>query len=95
MISYWQSADKLFKLDSSAWFMVKHTNFETNESEWTVERDLIDMDLSTDREDQNCIYSRYVGNEITGFRFETTAPAVGSRNLGRISLGSIYLVYSD
>lgn len=95
-LSYWQSLDRLSKLNSSADFYVlkHHVDESSDYYYWEHSLDLIDANLTTDRYNQDSFSFNYVGNEVFGFKFYLTSPATGDRNLGRISIGNITLVHS-
>ena len=89
-LSYWQILDQLSSSDSSAYFQIKN-----GRGEWETATDLInDINLTVDRNHQDRLNYCYIGNEIYGFRFIANAPAISPRNLGRISVGSIALIYN-
>ncbi len=88
-ISYWQIKDKLSNLNSTAYLEVMRGG------NWYHQTDLInDISLSTDRTKQDTFSYSYIGEEIQGIRIKMTSPAIGDRNLGRISVGNILLVHS-
>lgn len=88
-LSYWQIKDKLSNLNATASLEVLNQN-----SVWIPQLDLInDVELSTNRYEQNNFVFNYVGEEITGIRIVMSSPAIGDRNLGRISIGNINLIH--
>ncbi len=88
-LSYWQIKDKLSNLNSTAYLEVMRGG------NWYHQTDLInDISLSTDRTKQDTFSYSYIGEEIQGIRIKMTSPAIGDRNLGRISVGNILLVHS-
>ena len=95
-LSYWQVLDRLSKLNFSAdFYVLKHRVDESGGYYyWEHSLDLIDVNLTTDRYNQDSFSFNYVGNEVFGFKFYLTSPATGDRNLGRISIGNITLVHS-
>lgn len=89
-ISYWQILDKLNPEESSAYLEVLNKN-----NEWVRVTDLLrDIELSTDRKNQNLL-SYAFDDDIKGIRFLVHSPSYGDRNLGRISIGKIYLIHTE
>lgn len=86
-LSYWQNKDVLSSLDSTAFLEVKRGN------EWHYAENLLSLNLSTDRAKQEQFVYSYIGEEIDGIAIRMTSPAVGSRNLGRISIGNLTLIH--
>jgi len=86
-LSYWQIKDVLSNLNSEAVLEVYRNN------NWIFVEDLIAANLSTDRTKQDAFTYSYIGQEINGLRIKSTAPAIGSRNLGRISIGNLTLIH--
>lgn len=74
-LSYWQILDKLSKDNSTA---ILETYDGNN---WCFALDLIDANLSIDRNHQDEFSFSFIGKEIHAFRIRTTAPATGDRNL--------------
>lgn len=86
-LSYWQIKDKLPNMTANLEVM--------RGGNWYHQTDLInDISLSTDRTKQDTFSYSYIGEEIQGIRIKMTSPAIGDRNLGRISIGNITLVHS-
>lgn len=94
-LSYWQILDKLSKVDSSAFLYVRKKDFSTGFYHWEETLNLLDENLPTDRTNQKHYSLDYTGDEIYGFKISMTAPALGTRNLGRISIGKITLIHSN
>ncbi len=91
-LSYWQIKDVLSPLNSTAYFSVLYKNDDGNYY-WVHATDLLnDISLTTDRYNQNNYQYSYIKNEIYGFRFVMQAPATGSSNSGRLSIGNINLI---
>ncbi len=87
-LSYWQILDKLSKDNSTA--VLETLN---DKGEWMFALDLIEANLSVDRTHQEEFSFSFIGKEIPAFRIYVTAPAIGERNLGRISIGNINLIH--
>lgn len=86
-LSYWQIKDKLSGLNSTAILEA------FNDDGYVFKKDLLQANLSTDRKHQDYFEFSFIGKEITGFRISMTAPAIGDRNLGRISIGDITFIH--
>lgn len=52
-----------------------------------------DVELSTDRYNQDNFASHFSKNNLTKFRFYSTSDALGDRNKGRLSIGDMVIFY--
>lgn len=70
-LSYWQVLDRLSKLNSSADFYVlkHHVDESGGYYYWKLSLDLIDVNLTTDRYNQDAFSFNYVGNEFSVLNF--------------------------
>lgn len=85
-LSYWQVLDILDPEDSTATL-----RFMDYDDEWWRDDyiNLLSLNLPTDRTHQMTLNYNFASDNVMGFWIKATSPAVGDRNLGRISIGDI------
>lgn len=88
-LSYWQILDVLDPNNSTARLI-----FFTTDDYWERNLNLLSMNLPDNRAYQKTYsFSFNLDDEVCGFMILMTSPAVGDRNLGRISIGDILVEY--
>ena len=91
-LSYWSAQDVLNPADSTAELIFEDYADETWDYNSSI--NLLNCNLPTNRNNQTTYtYNFSSSNRISGFYLRATAPAVGDRNLGRISIGHIHFTY--